>query len=250
MTDTGPQQPPIATLTADPPDIRPGHSDAGTILIVGVLATNTSGRLIAESEIALWTSATGGAAESSADSYQPWWAIQPGEQVYIGGQLQVDPGDWQVRVQVVDAATSTPILDFPVQTVHVDGPATHQTPFDDTQQHLVSVFIDSAEAMGLECRIHYTITNATEKPVPAGMKVTGLLIGDDGGFSSEVYHYTEPLPPYAPQARYLTLELVDLTAGGGATATARIIVDPSGPSEVSDEVKLTFNGTGPVTMTR
>ena len=250
MSETGEEPTPVS-LTADPPVITPTTSDAGTVLIIGMTATNTSGRAIEEGEIAVWLEAKGlGAAEAYADAFHPWWAIGEGEQAYLGGQLQVDPGDWDVHVQVMELATSRMILDYPGLAVHVDGTPSHAAQFDESQPHAVLVFIESAEVIGLECRLHYTITNATRHPIPPGMKVTGTLQGTEGGFSGETYNYTEALPPLTPVPRYLTLSLVDLSSENAPQVTARVIVDPSGPAEVEDEVQLTFNGTGPVTLTR
>jgi hypothetical protein len=249
MSDEGPaQQPQIATLSADLPTIIAGSNPAGGLALVSLSATNTSGRPIDQGEIGLWITAHSTMAESAADQIQPWWGVQPDEQAFIGGQLQLDPGEWQVHVQVIDMATSMPILDFPVQIVHIEGTVSQQTAYDESQPYLISVFIESAELFGIECRLHYELTNASPQPIPAGLRVTGTITGELGGYSAEVYHYTEALPPYSPQKRYLTLELVDLAAGGGGNATARILIDPNGPSEISDTVTLTFNGTGPVTV--
>lgn len=248
--DASAGEPRILTIDTTDVSVMPGQTDAGPIALVTVGVTNLSDEACDEGRLVLSIEAQGGGAESHASAWLPWWAIDVGATTSVAGQVQLDPGDWQVQVQLIDVYTNFTLKDFGWVPVHIDGPTHSAAAYDDSQPHLMSVFIDGAEVMGLECRIHYTVTNASDHAVPAGMKVAATLAGAAGGETSQAYHYTEALPPYVPEQRYLTLELTDLQISGGASATATVVVDPLGPSEVYDEVTLEFNGTGPVTVTR
>lgn len=232
------------TVTAQQPVVYSFTNEAGTQIAVTVDVTNTSGRAIAVGEIGLWIEAEGTQAQVTAREYLPQAGIEDGATETFTGVVQADPGDWQVQVRITDSAAYAVLQDLGTQPLVIEGTVAPNVGYDHSQHFELAVHITHAERIGGECRLHYAITNHSASEVPAGMPVIAT-ISDGTGTSTQVYHYTEALPPHQTQPRYLTLELTEFTHG---EATATIGVDLAGESAAQDEATLVLHADGQLSL--
>ncbi len=154
--------------------------------------------------------------------------------------LQIDPGAWDVFVQVVNAnGDSMGMSDG--APVTVPGRVAMAQAFDDKQSYALSVTIEQVEHLSDNFfRVHYILQNNSERELPAGMRVVGQLGGDA---SEQYYTMTSGLPAHQQHNHYLTLE-----AQYPNKLTATIMVDKEGPSQVSDTVEVDITDDGTPTM--
>jgi hypothetical protein len=168
-------------------------------------------------------------------------ALAPGEEHHGQWPLQVDPGSWTVWVAVSDETTGEVLATSDDVAVEVAGQVAATHAFDDTKAYALSVSISSVEHIdGVLYRVHYTVQS--DRDVPPGLSVTGGIDAAESR-SGQIYQLTTGITAGQPHAHYLTLE-----ATVPSHSTAKIVVDPGGPSEKSDSVVVEIAEDGSPTM--
>jgi hypothetical protein len=233
------------TLAMPTAAVHTAH-DGTTAVIVNYSLTNSGTTQIEANSLLMGfyvTTASGTAETAAYVSGDVLVAIAPGETHDGHWPLQIDPGSWKVWVTVSDETTGEVLATSDDVNVEVAGQRAVGHDFDDTRTYALTVTIDYVEhvAGGL-FRVHYDIES--DRDVPVGLKVTGGIEGEQAR-SGQIYELTTPITAGRPHAHYLTLE-----ADIPSHATARIIVDPLGPSEKSDSVIVDIAEDGTPTMSR
>jgi hypothetical protein len=162
--------------------------------------------------------------------------------------LQVDPGTWNVGVYLFDAQTVDEITRSDLQSVHVDGPQTHQAAFTENAAYSLGVQITSVEKItGNIVRVHYTVTNTGTIDVPPGLDIYGYVDEEvSHADSNQDYHLVRGVAVGATDAHYLTLE--GETSPGSNWFTS-IWVDPNGPSSAWSSATVTWDDQGHASIT-
>jgi hypothetical protein len=170
-------------------------------------------------------------------------SLAPGEEHQGQWPIQVDPGSWKVWVAVSDETTGDVIATSDDVPFEIAGRVAAAQAFDNTQAYSLSVAITNVEhIVGVLYRVHYTVHS--DRDVPPGLTVTGGIEGAESR-SGQIYDLTTGITAGAPHAHYLTLE-----ADVPSHSTAKIIMDPGGPSEKSDSVIVDIAEDGTPTMSR
>ena len=235
---------PQVTLGVPTAEVRIAH-DGATVVMVHYTITNSGTTQIAERSllVGIYVMAAGGTAETAAyTSGDVVSALAPGEEHQGYAPAQVDPGSWKVWIAVTDEARGEVLATSEDVPVEVAGQRAAGHDFDDTRAYSLTVKIGSVEHIdGVLFRVHYTVQS--DRDVPVGLKVTGGLEAEGGGRSGQIYELTTAITAGQPHAHYLTLE-GDLPNH----STARIVVDPGGPSEKEDTVVVDIAEDGAPTM--
>lgn len=234
-------------VTLGVPTAEPQTAHDGTTAVVVKYSITNSGTTQIDAralQVGFYVSTASGAAENAAyNSGDVLVALAPGEEHQGHWPIQVDPGSWKVWVAVSDAGTGDAVATSEDVAFEIAGKRAIAHTFDDTQAYSLTVTITNVEHVdGSLYRVHYDIQS--DRDVPAGLHVSGGMDAAESQ-SGQIYDLTTGIAAGRPHAHYLTLE-----ADVPSHTTAKIYVDPGGPSEKSDSVTVDIAADGTPTMSR
>ena len=171
--------------------------------------------------------------------------VRAGDTHKGGWAMQLDPGTWDVTMQVSETVSSEVLGSTDPTSVIIAGRASSTGNFDDSKTYELEVMITSVVHIdSLMYRVHYTLTNNSDRTLPAGLTVEGVIEG--GSTSDQTYNLQSPLAARQNHEHYLTLEANPQESQMMVTITA----DVNGPSRVSDHVVVTLGTDGTPTVRR